>query len=87
MNFKFPHKRWQHSFLAMHFLVSGEQEEGEKVKVISDFIQGVQIKAGGCWESDLMQGDHADECVNFFNDKVSWHWDRVLRRVQRLNTF
>ena len=48
MNFEIPRKRWQQSFLAMHFLVSGEQEEGEKVKVISDFIQGVQIKAGGC---------------------------------------
>ena len=39
LNFEIPHKRWQQSFLAMHFWVSGEQEEGEKVKVISDFMK------------------------------------------------
>ena len=40
---KFPHKRWQQSFLAMHFWVSGEQEEGEKVRVISDLCKGTKL--------------------------------------------
>ena len=39
MNYEIPHKRWQQSFLAMHFWVCGEREEGEKVKVISDFMK------------------------------------------------
>ena len=43
MNFEIPHTRWQQSFLAMHFWVSGEQEEGEKVKVISDLCKGTKL--------------------------------------------